>query len=60
MAILSSPAFDALSVDPLTIRLDGAAVKLVGKGERPLCSTRDVDGDGRMDLVCQILRGAAG
>ena len=55
VAILSSPAFDALTVDPLTIRLDGAAVKLVGKGERPLCSTSDVDGDGRMDLVCHIL-----
>lgn len=55
VAILSSPAFDALTVDPLTIRLDGAAVKLVGKGERPLCSAVDVDGDGRMDLVCHIL-----
>ena len=42
VAILSTPAFDALTVDPLTITLDGAKVKLVGKGQRPLCSAEVV------------------
>ena len=55
VAIISTPAFDALTVDPATITLDGAAVKLVGKGERPLCSTQDVNGDGRPDLLCHVL-----
>lgn len=55
VAILSSPAFDALTVDPATVTLDGAAVKLVGKTQRPLCNAEDVSGDGRIDLVCHIV-----
>lgn len=55
VAVISTPAFDALSVDPVTITLDGAAVRLVGKGQRPLCSTQDVNGDGRPDLLCHVL-----
>lgn len=55
MAIVSTPAFDALTVDPATITLDGAAVRLVGKGQRLLCSTQDVNDDGRPDLLCHIL-----
>lgn len=55
VAVISTPAFDALTVDPVTITLDGAAVRLVGKGQRPLCSTEDVNGDGRPDLLCHVL-----
>jgi T5SS/PEP-CTERM-associated repeat protein len=55
VAILSSAAFSALSVDPATVTLDGAAVKLVGKGQRPLCNAEDVNGDGYLDLVCHVL-----
>jgi hypothetical protein len=54
-------AFDALTVDPLTISLHSLSspgspnVKLVGKGDRALCSAQDVNGDGRPDLVCHIV-----
>jgi hypothetical protein len=55
VAILSSSTFDATTVDPETIFLEGASVKLVGKGERYLCHDEDVDGDELLDLLCQIL-----
>jgi T5SS/PEP-CTERM-associated repeat protein len=65
VAILSTPAVDALEVDPLTIALhsiDTAGspnVKLAAKGERPLCHTQDVNGDGLFDLVCHVVTASA-
>jgi hypothetical protein len=55
VAIISTPAFNALTVDPETVTLDSAAVKLVGRGHRPLCAAEDVNRDGRADLVCHIV-----
>jgi hypothetical protein len=56
VAIISTPAFDALTIDPLTIRLDGATVKRGTESEaRPRCKEKDVNHDGRKDLLCRIV-----
>lgn len=55
VAILSTPDFDApAEVDPDTLRLAGAAVKLIGKSGKFQCSSQDVNGDGLLDLVCHF------
>ncbi len=54
MAILSSATFDATQVDPASVALAGAAVKLIGKGDRYACSSEDVNGDGLPDFVCHV------
>jgi hypothetical protein len=56
VAILSTESFDASSVDPASITLAGAAVRLKGKGT-PMASLEDVNADGRMDLVVQVNTG---
>jgi uncharacterized repeat protein (TIGR01451 family) len=53
VAILSSATFDATAIDPLTVSLAGAAVKLKGNGD-PMANEKDVDGDGLDDLVPQL------
>jgi uncharacterized delta-60 repeat protein len=53
VAILSSERFDAAAVDPLTVRLAGAAVALKGKGT-PSAILQDVNGDGLADLVVHV------
>lgn len=54
VAILSSDTFDATTVDPDTVSLAGARIKLVGKSGKSLCHEEDVNGDERLDLVCQV------
>lgn len=54
VAILSSATFDATTVDPTTVALAGASVKMVGKSDKHLCHEEDVDSDGSIDLVCQV------
>ena len=54
VAILSSSTFDALSVDPQSVALAGAGVRLVGKSNKYLAHEEDVNGDGLMDLVCKV------
>jgi hypothetical protein len=54
VAILSSPDFDATTIDPSTLRLAGAAVGMVGKSSKLLCSSSDINSDERVDLVCQF------
>ena len=54
VAILSSPTFDALQVDPATITLAGANVRMIGASNRFLCQARDVNKDGLTDLVCDV------
>jgi transposase len=54
VAILSSDTFDATTVNPDTLTLGGAKVKLVGKSGRSLCHDEDSDGDGLLDFVCQF------
>ena len=56
VAIFSTPApnfFDATTVDPTTVTLSDAGVKLRGKGT-PMASVQDVNGDGLLDLVVQV------
>ncbi len=54
VAILSSSTFDATTVNPATVRLAGASVKLVGKSDKYLAHEEDVNGDSLLDLVCQV------
>jgi hypothetical protein len=54
VAMLSSDSFDATQIDPASVALAGAKVRLVGRGNKYLCQTRDVNGDGRKDLVCDV------
>ncbi len=53
VAILSTAAFDATTVDPLSVTLAGAGVKLRGKGT-PMTSSEDVNGDGLLDQVVHL------
>ena len=53
VAILSTPTFDARTVNPMTVLLAGANVKVKGKGT-PMASFQDVNGDGIMDLVVHV------
>jgi N-acetylneuraminic acid mutarotase len=54
VAILSSATFDATQVDPASIRLTASAVRLTGRSDKYSCNTRDVNRDGRADLVCRV------
>jgi hypothetical protein len=54
VAILGSDTFDATTVDPATVSLAGASVKLVGKSDKESCKPDDVNLDGALDLVCQV------
>lgn len=53
VAILSSDTFAATTVDPSTVLLAGAPVKVRAKG-RPIAALKDVDGDGLLDLIVHI------
>ncbi len=53
VAILSSDTFDATEVDPSTITLADAGVKVRGKGTA-MYSEEDVNGDGLLDLVVHV------
>jgi len=53
VAILSTPTFDARTVDPLSITLASATVALKGKGT-PMASFQDVNQDGLLDLVVHV------
>ena len=53
VAILGSADFDAATVNPSTVTLAGATVKLKGKSGNA-GSLEDVNGDGELDLVVQV------
>lgn len=55
VAILSSAAFDATQVDPASVSLAGAKVRLIGRGSQYACSSADVNGDVYPDLVCHVV-----
>ncbi|MFY9556892.1 MAG: HYR domain-containing protein, partial [Blastocatellia bacterium] len=52
VAILSTPAFDATSVDPSTITFDAPVI--TRKNGKVRTSIEDVNGDGLLDLVVQV------
>jgi DNA-binding beta-propeller fold protein YncE len=54
VAILSSETLDATQVDPASVTLAGAAVRLIGKGSQYSCGQEDVNNDGRLDLFCHV------
>lgn len=54
VAILSSIAFDATTLDPSLTYLAGAGVSIRGKGDNYMVSEEDVDGDGLVDLVVHV------
>ena len=54
VAILGSDTFDVRTVDPDSVSLEGARVKMVGKSNKYLCHEDDVNGDELIDLVCQV------
>jgi N-acetylneuraminic acid mutarotase len=53
VAIFSTTTFDARTVNPATVTLAGASVKLKGQGT-PMASFQDVNGDGLLDLVVHV------
>jgi hypothetical protein len=53
VAILGTGDFDATTVDPTTVTLAGAPVKLKKNGT-PMAAYEDANGDGRVDLVLHV------
>lgn len=54
VAILGSATLDVTQIDPATVSLAGARIKMVGKSNKLLAHTSDINGDGYLDLVCQV------
>jgi hypothetical protein len=54
VAILTTEAFDASTVDAESVTLNGAKVAVRGKSDRLMARLEDVDGDGDMDLLLQV------
>ncbi len=53
VAIMSTSSFDATTVDPRTVTLASAVVRLKGNGD-PQAKARDVNGDGLIDLEVHV------
>lgn len=54
VAVLGSADFDVTQIDASTVRLEGMAIKAVGKSNKLLARIEDVNGDGIEDLIVQI------
>ncbi len=54
VAVLGSKRLDVGDINPRTLRLKGADVLLVGKSDKSLCRQQDINGDGLLDLVCEM------
>lgn len=55
VAILGSEVLDVSQIDPSTVTLADAGVKMVGKSDKLLCAIEDVNDDGYDDLVCHMV-----
>lgn len=53
VAVFSTETFDARSIDPASVTLASAPVKLTGKGT-PMTAFEDLDNDGLLDLVVHV------
>ena len=53
MATLISSSFDTTTVDPSSVTLASASVRLKGKGD-PVASVKDNNSDGLDDLLVQV------
>lgn len=53
VAILSTAAFDASTINPLSVSVAGAPVSLKPNGT-PMSSLEDINGDGLLDLVVHV------
>ena len=55
VAIFSTPTFNApAEVDPNTLTLAGASVRVAGRSNRWQCSAEDLTGDDLADLICHF------
>jgi hypothetical protein len=54
VAIFGSKDIDIISINPRTIRLNGVDVMLVGKSDKSLCRSEDINDDSFQDLVCDV------
>jgi hypothetical protein len=54
VAILGASTFDATQIDPATVSLAGAAVRLIGRGSKYSCAAADVNDDSWTDLLCHL------
>lgn len=54
VAIFGSKDLDIVSLNPRTIRLNGVDVMLVGKSDKSLCRSEDINDDSFQDLVCDV------
>jgi len=53
VAIFSTATFDATELDPQTVSLAGASVRIRGRGA-PAASAQDIDADGLLDLLVHV------
>ena len=55
VAVFGSNIFDVTSIDPQTVRLAGAQIMAVGRKRKLLSHYDDINGDGYVDFVCQVV-----
>ncbi|MGD2172814.1 MAG: hypothetical protein PVJ78_07105 [Gammaproteobacteria bacterium] len=54
IAIFGSEKLDITKLNPRTIRVTAAGKKLVGRADTRTCQRKDLNGDSREDLVCNV------
>ena len=54
VAIMGSATLDITDINPRTISLEAETQTLVGKTDKSLCETSDINNDGFDDLVCKL------
>ena len=54
IAILGSQTLDITDINPRTISLKATTQTLVGKTDKSLCRSADINDDGFIDLVCDV------